>query len=878
MYWRVFSRRRLSRIAMLPLVLMGWFGEVHAREDNPKIALWHKQAPRLSTQAPIVDYTAHNRGNIQLAIANNGTFGTLGSSIADPFTGEAIPSCIYPKNSDLVYLWVAAIWIGAVVGRDTLVSVGNEDWYRTTEFWPDFDFSRGGAKPPGGFTYRSIDINSRFHSSDALSEQDIICEYTDTLDNPAIVQSDPVDNRPHIPLGIKVYQRSMAWSFSYAEDFILFDYQVENIGQKQLNNVYMGIYVDGDVWHTTRQGPDGWNDDLVGFYRTHPAPEGCGFTDTINVAYHADNDGDPVGGAWNEASAPHAVGVRVVRTPAEELNYSYNWWIINYGNAARDFGPRRAGTPDDPYRSFGARLGTPEGDKNKYYILRHKEFDYDLLFTAVDQTHQGWLAPPENAEDYARGFDCRYLLSFGPFDISPGQRLPISFAWLGGADLHSHPNNFSQLFAPKTPAPFYNSFDFSDLAANSRWASWVYDNPGVDTDDDGYAGEFRVCQLDSSVETADTLISGTDTTITVTWEYTVAETTWYRGDGVPDFKGAGPPPAPRLRVVPSDGRLVVRWNGYYSESTPDQFLGNLDFEGYRVYIGRDDRPQSFSLLASYDRENYNRYVFRETGERMGQWVLEEAPFTIDSLRQEYDDPDFQPLRYTRSSPLVFGGVSYYFEPQDYNASDLTRASGIHKVYPEAPHPGLDSARWRPEDLVHDYGEPLPKYFEYELVVDDLLPTVPYYVAVTAMDFGSPAADLPPLETDPTNNMVIAYPQYNADSVAHKQLDVYVYPNPYITDSYRHLGFEGRNEPNRPDHRVRALHFANLPHKCKISIFSIDGDLVAEINHEKDPSDPQSAHNQWDLITRNTQEVVSGLYYYVVEGEDRVQIDKFVIIR
>jgi hypothetical protein len=38
------------------------------------------------------------------------------------------------------------------------------------------------------------------------------------------------------------------------------------------------------------------------------------------------------------------------------------------------------------------------------------------------------------------------------------------------------------------------------------------------------------------------------------------------------------------------------------------------------------------------------------------------------------------------------------------------------------------------------------------------------------------------------------------------------------------------------------------------------------------------HDSWDLITRNTQAVVSGVYYWTVEGADgRVQIGKLVII-
>ncbi|HWR83176.1 MAG TPA: hypothetical protein VN285_07730, partial [Candidatus Deferrimicrobium sp.] len=120
---------------------------------------------------------------------------------------------------------------------------------------------------------------------------------------------------------------------------------------------------------------------------------------------------------------------------------------------------------------------------------------------------------------------------------------------------------------------------------------------------------------------------------------------------------------------------------------------------------------------------------------------------------------------------------------------------------------------------------------------------------------------------------------SVDEVGSERLDVLVYPNPYRVDAgYRALGFEGRTESDRPDDRVRTVHFANLPARCTISIYSLDGDLVQRIHHDKDPLDPEASHNEWDLISRNTQIVVSGLYYWVVESSQRTQTGKLAIIR
>ena len=50
--------------------------------------------------------------------------------------------------------------------------------------------------------------------------------------------------------------------------------------------------------------------------------------------------------------------------------------------------------------------------------------------------------------------------------------------------------------------------------------------------------------------------------------------------------------------------------------------------------------------------------------------------------------------------------------------------------------------------------------------------------------------------------------------------------------------------------------------AKISIFSLSGDLIKVLEHTDGQAD-----EYWDLITRNNQSVVSGLYVYVVEAPD-----------
>jgi hypothetical protein len=153
------------------------------------------------------------------------------------------------------------------------------------------------------------------------------------------------------------------------------------------------------------------------------------------------------------------------------------------------------------------------------------------------------------------------------------------------------------------------------------------------------------------------------------------------------------------------------------------------------------------------------------------------------------------------------------------------------------------------------------------------------VNVTAFDFGSPKVNLPALESSKTLGMQSTFPYADREQLDSTLPPVYIYPNPYRFDAnYRENGFEGRNS-SRIDERERRVHFVNVPAKCTIRIHTLDGDLVRELRHDEDPSDPNSHHATWDLINRNVQAIVSGLYYWTVESTDgSVQIGKLVVIQ
>ncbi|RMD93538.1 MAG: T9SS C-terminal target domain-containing protein [Calditrichaeota bacterium] len=91
--------------------------------------------------------------------------------------------------------------------------------------------------------------------------------------------------------------------------------------------------------------------------------------------------------------------------------------------------------------------------------------------------------------------------------------------------------------------------------------------------------------------------------------------------------------------------------------------------------------------------------------------------------------------------------------------------------------------------------------------------------------------------------------------------VYAVPNPFYVKS----GFEGNDNK---------IGFYGLPEKCTIRIFSYSGQHIATIEH----NDPVFS-TEWFQITRNDQDIASGIYLYVVttpSGERST--GKFIVVK
>jgi len=793
---------------------------------------------------PNTQLRVHDVGKVWLSVTNFGFFGSQEGEFEDASGKyDPAPGCQFPGGSSLDYLFQGALWIGAEIQYDstdafgntiqvfdTLVSIGNDGWWGNVfEFYP--------ADAPGGeIMVRSIrppNVYPYGDTIDAISEQDYVAIYFDTSTSSFVVP-DPNDQRPHIPLGIEIEQRSYAWSYEYAEDFVLLDFDISNIGQNNVNKVWIGMYIDADVLHVSEGGQSGAQDDICGFDSVYVSLTDD--TTYINTAWIADNDGNPTLGAFDHRSPRGLSGVRVVRAPGD-VEFGFNWWISNV-NSTYDWGPQLQVNYQGPFPGGGD--GTPGGDKAKYRVMSNHEFDYDQIWCNLTRwENEGWRARSPQAAELADGYDTRYLFSFGEFEtILPGEELKLTAGYICGEDLHVDPMNFSTYLDghegdENSISIYYNNLNFTDFATNSQWAAWVYDNPGIDTDTTDEVGgpgwwvegeHFRVSA------------SG--------------DTFWFAGDGVPDFSGPPPPPSPILTFATTPGEVELNWDGTETENFVDTFLKLPDFEGYRIYMSRTGQLGQYTLIADFDRIDFDYFYFDTTVTPAVWRTWDSPPLTLMELLGTQLDPNDTSSNAPRfpSDPDSLDWVANYIET---------------------------SENWIPNGWNTGFDAIAEGEYMYTFTVSNLSETVGLYFAVTAYDYGNPVTDLSPLESSQTINARFVYPIASGETSE----QVYVYPNPYKSSNTLDYLEQGYEDPDRSGNTQldRRIWFSGFPAKSTVRIFSLDGDLVRQL--EYDPAVDANPVIFWDLISRNTQAVVSGIYIYAIESDNGYkQLGKIAIIK
>ena len=226
-----------------------------------------------------------------------------------------------------------------------------------------------------------------------------------------------------------------------------------------------------------------------------------------------------------------------------------------------------------------------------------------------------------------------------------------------------------------------------------------------------------------------------------------------------------PPPSPNVTTIPGDGRVTLVWDDF-PQSARDRFFPlapslfspfylEQDFQGYKVYRSRTGQPNSWQLLAQYDKND---------------GLLYEDTTVVDSLRTKATDAGLA-YSYVDSSHLRLG-FPYYYAVTSF---DINFLGGDSTTAPDtlSLESGIMSVRTTPRTQAGNYHAPrdtaqlVAGNKDLALTVEPLA-LVPYAVKSEKyrIQFQGPAFDAVTLRpvygylvTDQAGNIVVPLSQF-----------------------------------------------------------------------------------------------------------------------
>jgi hypothetical protein len=823
-------------------------------------------------------------GNVWIKTTNIGIIG-------NPFTAlSSDPSAQWPGASGNEHLFFIGLWIGAkdpnVTDPALLRRVSHNLEWRPPSLAPEdriyqsFDGQVNGARFSDDDGDDLIDedrLDGHDNDDDglidedyaAISQQMFTCIIRD--DTPEAL--DAAFNERHVQRNLEVQQNTYAFSVPGANDFTSFEFIIENVGTSTMDSVYVAFQADQDVGPVNRDRyfaddlaeprfPHGPDLSLTQYDFDDPNNPNAPFLEEVAL-----NDPRYQSGLCTRDTI-YVHGFSVIDDDGDEgLTASASSFVL-LGHTTDPTGqkaPRRVGLHMYYWYTLGIPFnqgGQPTDDLERYQVISSTR--------GIDQ-ETGYInfEPP----DAGSAFDYRALCSVGPFlDFRPGEKITVSFALaVQSVDYTIDLNDIDRR---------YENCTENAIAAVQTYRGSYEVRQGLPAPaEDGFGQETPVyadpgeilrladCHDDSSGATRE--VKGDD--IEPTWfDFDCNYCTGVAGQVLKRWVASSPPPNPQMETEPGNRAITLRWDNR-SEYTPDPAKGFYDFKGYKIWKAANwTRPVGstgpsddlWSLLGTY------------------YWYDEIHPFIEcdsldvngDCVEDEFGEP------YLREIPnvLVNRQTGERIFPNDIMCMEV--APGIcDTVFADKPTRGIFG-----QDTTLT-GYPVVKYpiGRYEWSDENVLNGFVYFYAITAFDSTGKGSGVAKLEGRPA--AVEGDAQLPQSSMASGEVNdgkIYVVPNPY----------RGRAEwdltPSAGDPTGTHVDFYNMPPgPWVMRIYTVSGDLVQEIrstdiqlNGKPQQETPDDGQASWNLISRNGQEVVSGIYMFSVEAGGDTQQGKLVVIR
>ncbi len=219
----------------------------------------------------------HDIGELLLHTGNWGIFGSYPSS---SWPVSQFPSAEWPAGSGVEHLYISGIWIGVI--KDGLPHVSTSAFeieFRPTDdpvdiIYNSYEGAPGGNRLPSPLADDDGDglmdedwLDGHDNDGDGLVDEDFAAV------SPQMFSSWCTDNQPgitgiypaHEPLDILVRQETYQWDDDRFDDFVGVKFTVTNIGDEILEDIFFGMFVDGDVGR--RRDGAYWENDAAGYWQ-----------------------------------------------------------------------------------------------------------------------------------------------------------------------------------------------------------------------------------------------------------------------------------------------------------------------------------------------------------------------------------------------------------------------------------------------------------------------------------------------------------------------------------------------------------------------------------------------------------------------------------
>ncbi len=416
-------------------------------------------------------------------------------------------------------------------------------------------------------------------------------------------------------IGIRIEQRGFQWSNPAAADAIFFEYNVANISEYDLPEVFFGYEMDNAVG-----GGEGFGDDIAYYNKD------------LNMAYTWDADGVPDIGGGRE---PGVYGFAYLESPG-----------IAYDGIDND----NDGLIDEKRDNQATMIvGPTDGIADLYAFLKY----YNLQESDL---REHWDADED--QDWQDGLDLNGNGTYTYFDstamvwrVEPGEYVgdDVGLDGVGPFDLNyngpdegecNHKPDFVEGIGcePNFAATDVTESDMLGLTSFRYLLDWIpgLGGPGTPQDDKSLflrltQGIFDDAQMNPQnfIEQFASglfpLYKGRTERISMANLYAYDPLTGlnsaehkapalFRLKEVvqqiyeSDYRFAQPPLMPTLTATPMDGKVVLSWDDKADQYTREPFLDNRnDFEGYKLYRATDKLMSDPMVIT----DGYGTNIFRK---------------------------------------------------------------------------------------------------------------------------------------------------------------------------------------------------------------------------------------------------------------------------